>query len=86
VPVLALTAESNLSFSGRYKFHDEYIVELEALNRRLQVAKEDPKGISADLSVIQKALESKFPNSSIVSKEVPRQPSPKPLASTASTQ
>lgn len=73
IPALALTVESNFNFSARYKFHAEYIVELENLNRRLQVVKEDPKVIATDLAAIQRALESKFPAPSMIRTHAPAQ-------------
>lgn len=76
VPALAITAESTISFSGRYKYHDEYVLELESLNRRLIVEKVDPKLISNELTALQRNMEAKFPAATVIGKDAskPQQP------------
>ena len=68
IPAVAITAESNISFLGRYQYHDEYVLELEALNRRLIIEKADPKEISAQLSALDRQMEQKFPKATVLAK------------------
>ena len=84
VPALASTAESNISFSGRYKWHDEYAAELESMKRRVIVEGAEPKAVSAELTILEKEMNARFPTATVInskdtSKAAPRT-SPAPSA------
>ncbi|WP_347989410.1 hypothetical protein [Methylomonas sp. AM2-LC] len=69
IPALAITVESTFHFSERYKYHDQWVIELEEMQRKVRVEKTDPQTISAELSNFQKGIISKFPTSTFPGKE-----------------
>lgn len=69
IPALAITIENTFHFSERYKYHDQWITELEEMRRKVNVEEVPSKKVSTELSIFQKGMESKFPASSFPCKE-----------------
>ncbi|NTV72387.1 MAG: hypothetical protein HGA71_19885 [Azonexaceae bacterium] len=65
LPAICATAESSLSFNGRYRFHDDYIAKLKSMQLRLKVESADPKAISEELRKYEERMSGKYPSTSI---------------------